>query len=154
MSIAKMLYPDFKHPEGDYMPIVNHAGDVLVSHTPEAPKGDAFFLLKGHDGRFGFMVFGFGSCSGCDALQGCKTIEELDYLITALLSGVRWFQSLDDCIHFMQHTEPLLPMESTDWLWESLGDALNNWYFSDAEFKVFRAICAGYYWGVKKAGYS
>lgn len=53
-------------------------------------QGDLFFLLRDGD-RYGFLVFGYGSCSGCDALEGCygnpKAMEELR---DELWESVRW----------------------------------------------------------------
>jgi hypothetical protein len=42
-------------------------------------------------GAPGFLTFGWGSCSGCDALQACSTYRDLAELMASLASGVIWF---------------------------------------------------------------
>lgn len=41
----------------------------LVFKAVGSYQGDYFVLVKGPDGQYGFLVIGYGSCSGCDGLQ-------------------------------------------------------------------------------------
>jgi hypothetical protein len=100
MSIAqaKTLFPDcqtdgsFDSPY-DYSPIINSFGQVVLQVDDDDYQGDTFALLS-KDGSFGFLSFGWGSCSVCDALQGCESYEELGGLIAGLEHGIKWFDSL------------------------------------------------------------
>lgn len=52
-------------------------------------QGDSVTLLK-KNGKFGFVVFGYGSCSGCDALEACDSLEELEALRDSLEAQIKW----------------------------------------------------------------
>jgi hypothetical protein len=100
MSIekAQALFPNCQkaewfHAPCDYSPIINSFGQVLVQVDEDDYSGDTFALLS-KDGQTGFLQFGWGSCSGCDALQGCESYKELGELIENLESGIKWFDSL------------------------------------------------------------
>lgn len=58
-------------------------------------QGDTRALIKGKDGRYGYLKFGWGSCSGCDALQACRSYENLGELISELQQAVRWGTATD-----------------------------------------------------------
>lgn len=77
----------------DYSPIIDSFGDVVVRVDDDDYYGDSFVLLRKND-QYGFLCFGWGSCSGCDALQGCETVEQLDELINELRESINWFDSL------------------------------------------------------------
>lgn len=46
-----------------------HDCETLIWEAVGDYQGDYFVLVKGPDGRYGFTVIGYGSCSGCDGLQ-------------------------------------------------------------------------------------
>lgn len=93
MSLAKELYPDFE-PYGYryYQPIINHFGTVLLQVDDEGHHGDSRILYrdKNDDQRFGLLIFGWGSCSGCDALQACSSLDEIDDLISVTKNDIKW----------------------------------------------------------------
>jgi hypothetical protein len=100
MSIekAQALFPNCQKAKwfdapSNYSPIINSFGQVLVQVDEDDYSGDTFALLS-KDGQTGFLVFGWGSCSGCDALQRCESYKELGELIENLESGIKWFDSL------------------------------------------------------------
>lgn len=98
MSLARQLYPNAfqrKYQAIDsYEPIINHLGTPLVRKYAGSYL-DALFLLRTATG-YGFLVFGYGSCSGCDALQACKSYEDVDYLIDGLIASMKTFDTLAD----------------------------------------------------------
>ena len=85
-NIAEQLYPDFEDTWGiyDYTPIIKYFGEVLLRKDIGHYQGDTLILYKHDDGSYSFLAFGWGSCSGCDALLSCKTLEEVNDLIENL----------------------------------------------------------------------
>lgn len=69
--------------------------DVEFEEHDNDYQGDSYYLLR-DGGRYGVLVFGWGSCSGCDALQSCDTLSEVTALRDSLWESVRWFDSRDD----------------------------------------------------------
>lgn len=103
-SLAETLYPEcryrtyngrtyFDSPD-DYTPIIQSFGHVIVRTDEDDYEGDTFVLL-GKDDRYGFLVFGWGSCSGCDALQACGSFAAIDTLITQLENTIHWFDTFE-----------------------------------------------------------
>lgn len=70
-------------------------GDVLVLDWDEGWGGDGRAVLR-RQGRFGFVVIGWGSCGGCDALQLCRSYREIEGVIRRVENSIRWFDSLGD----------------------------------------------------------
>ncbi len=68
--------------------------ETIVKVDEEAYQGDSWALLRGQDGRLGYLQFGWGSCSGCDALQGCDTPEEVVKLRDELYASIKWFSTI------------------------------------------------------------
>lgn len=100
MSKAMQLYPDigrdgYFYGPCDYQPIIDSFGNVLAQVDDDDYQGDTRVLLE-KDGRYGFLNFGWGSCSGCDGLQACTSYSEIDALISGLESDVKWFDTLDE----------------------------------------------------------
>lgn len=96
-------------------------GEAIVNVDAGDYQGDTYVLLK--DGnRYGYVTFGWGSCSGCDALQACSSFEEVADL----------FESIEGAVH-----------------WEPTADAMLNWWkakdwegtyvWHEAELKEFAA---------------
>jgi len=99
---ASELYPDFRegYSTGDYYPILESFGEILVQSDDDDYQGDSRVLYRDAD-RYGILIFGWGSCSGCDALQAADTLKEVDELIAGLADGIRW-GSLGETIDYMK----------------------------------------------------
>lgn len=97
-TTATALYPDrFKsHFDApcDYTPIINDLGTVLVRHDDDDYQGDTRLALKLGPKLYGFVVIGWGSCSGCDALQASDTPAAVDELIADIRRDVKTFPTL------------------------------------------------------------
>lgn len=52
-------------------------------------QGDSRLLLKDGD-RWGILIFGWGSCSGCDAFEGCSGLAAYTELRDQLWNGIHW----------------------------------------------------------------
>lgn len=102
--MRKPYYPDgeewFDAP-GDYVPLLESLGyDILLQVDDKDYQGDSRVLFKDGD-RYGVLVFGWGSCSGCDRLLGCDSYKEIDELRDSLDSGIQW-GSLAETIAYLQ----------------------------------------------------
>jgi hypothetical protein len=84
----------------NYEDLIGSFGIVLVQEDSDDYQGDTFALLLGDDKRLGFLVFGWGSCSGCDALQACNTNAEVAELRNELMDSIRWFESVYEAAQF------------------------------------------------------
>ena len=59
----------------DYENIVSCFGEIRIELHDDDYQGDERYLLE-KNGKYGYIIIGFGSCSGCDWLQGCSTKKE------------------------------------------------------------------------------
>ena len=73
-----------------YDPILNAFGKIVCRVDDRAYSGDSRVLYDEGD-KIGFLMFGWGSCSGCDALQACRTLEEVQKLCDKLQDSIKWF---------------------------------------------------------------
>ncbi len=74
----------------DYQPMLESFGhDIVLQVDEDDYQGDSYVLFRDAD-RYGYLRFGWGSCSGCDALQGSKTIEEVEELRQELFDSIQW----------------------------------------------------------------
>ena len=87
-----------------YQPIIDSFGKVLVQVEDNDYQGDTRVVYE-KDGQYGFLNFGWGSCSGCDALQACSSEKEVDDLIDSLEQDVKWFASLDELKNYLTAKE-------------------------------------------------
>jgi hypothetical protein len=103
---ARKLWPD--ESEGqylcvyDYEPLLKTLAPVIVLQVDDEDyQGDSRVLFRDGD-RWGVLLFGWGSCSGCDALQACDTWEEIAQLRNQLAADVHWEPSKADMLHYIE----------------------------------------------------
>ncbi len=65
--------------------------DILLQVDDRDYQGDTRVLFDDGSGRVGWLQFGWGSCSGCDALQACESQDQVDALAAQLRAEIRWF---------------------------------------------------------------
>lgn len=75
---------------------------VLEKHDNDY-QGDSYYLLKNGD-EYGILIFGWGSCSGCDALEGAMSMEEVTDLRDSLWGAVTW-RSFEDTATYVGHKD-------------------------------------------------
>lgn len=63
--------------------------EILAWETFGSYQGDYAVVVKRNE-MLGFLVIGYGSCSGCDALEACDTQEEYDSLMSSVLNSISW----------------------------------------------------------------
>lgn len=113
---------DVKDYNYGYEGLVDSFGvEVVFSEHDEDYQGDSFYLLKDAEGRYGFLNFGWGSCSGCDAYEAIRGDgnDALEELRDELWESVSWFDSLEDLRVYLLDNNKL------------------NWYGYRKTFKVF-----------------
>lgn len=94
MTTAKEIYGDERRCWYDYQPMLDEFGNIVLQCDEDNYQGDSFIIYE-KDGKYGYLTFGWGSCSGCDALQACDTIDEVQELMDGLYSDIIWFESLE-----------------------------------------------------------
>ena len=128
MKKAKEIYEHDRFSSWyDYQPMLDEFGEILIQVDEEGYSGDSFLIYK-NDSKYGLLVFGWGSCSGCDALQACDTIDEVQELMDGLYNDIIWFDSLQ---------------ELKDYLSDDSSEELKWYYYSDI-FKEFREKVLNY----------
>lgn len=83
-----MIYEPF-YPSDSYDSMVASAGTIVKDWNIGDYQGDFVYLLKNED-KFGFVVVGYGSCSGCDALENCSNQEQVDQLKESIINDIFW----------------------------------------------------------------
>ncbi len=97
---VKTIYPDDGSQYqywSDYQPMLEAFGTIAVQHDDCDYQGDSRVLFD-CDGRVGHLVFGWGSCSGCDALQACDTYDDLQNLCDSLQDDILWFDTYQEAL--------------------------------------------------------
>jgi hypothetical protein len=104
-EVCARLFPDAMKLDEDgcyaydsrpsYRQLVDKMGEVVFEATDNNYQGSSYFLLKDANGRHGYLEFGWGSCSGCDALEAACSAEDIGNLWTELNEKIQWFDSLE-----------------------------------------------------------
>jgi hypothetical protein len=78
---------------------------VLVEDQDDDYEGDSRYLLK--SGRqYGVLVFGWGSCSGCDALEAAgSNLAEVTALRDELWNSIRWEHGPRAMLNYFESTD-------------------------------------------------
>ena len=79
--------------DGDYGDLVSSFGYEMVREERVGDyQGDLYYLLRDGD-RWGFLAVGYGSCSGCDALQACEKPTDVESLRESIHNNILWANS-------------------------------------------------------------
>jgi hypothetical protein len=84
-----------------YQPMIDSFGETLVVGSGRGYQGDTYVLLE-DAGLIGLIIFGWGSCPGCDALQGCKNYNDLQMLYDSMKSRIQWWESAEDALRYFE----------------------------------------------------
>jgi len=84
-----------------YQPMIDSFGKVLIQVDDNDYQGDTRVLLEKAN-SIGLIIFGWGSCSGCDALQGCENMDDLQKLYDSMESSVKWFASAEQALCYFE----------------------------------------------------
>lgn len=77
-------------------------------------QGDTWLLVQDKSGRIGYLTFGWGSCSGCDALQACTNWEDVANLYNDLEASIQWFPDKAAALKYFSEKD-----WSLDWSWHT-----------------------------------
>lgn len=106
MKTIKELYPDLgDEPFNgvyDYSPLIESIAPIVIQADDHDYQGDSRILFF-HENRYGYLQFGWGSCSGCDALQACESISQIEALRDELVSQIRWFNTKEETLEFFNN---------------------------------------------------
>lgn len=106
---------EFGYYAGGYSSLVEAMpGEVALWVTGGSYQGDHYVLLKQHD-LYGYLSIGYGSCSGCDALESCESFAEVKHLYEELMSDIVW-RKADAMIEFF--TDKTRPENRWEWFEE------------------------------------
>ena len=95
MKTAKEIYEDDKWGWDDYQPMLDSFGKIIIQIDDEYFHGDSRLIYE-DNGKYGYLQFGWGSCSGCDALQACDDLNDVQELMDSLNDRIKWFDSLHE----------------------------------------------------------
>lgn len=107
MKDIREVFPDALYSDGtwsgayDYYRLVESMGyEILIWTDVGQYQGDSLVLLRNGE-RYGILVFGWGSCTVCDALQSCKNYEEIEALRSSLHESIVWMRK-DEVIPYVK----------------------------------------------------
>jgi len=103
-------YPNARHSGDDvyysfcgYDPLLMSMGfDIVLKVDDDDYSGDSRLIFK-HGDFYGLLIFGWGSCSGCDSLQGCSSYEEVEQLRKELFNSIKWSSASELLEYFEKH---------------------------------------------------
>lgn len=96
---------------GDYQPMIEAFGNIAIQVDDNDYQGDTRVLYD-NDGKIGVLIFGWGSCSGCDALQACENMEEVQELCNSLQDDIKWFDSKEEALEWANEKD-----WAAEWFW-------------------------------------
>jgi hypothetical protein len=112
-----MTYEYYSAPMS-YDEIVATQGEIIKDWIIGSWQGDYVYLLKSGD-KYAFTVIGYGSCSGCDALEGCESDEEFNELKEDIVNSIVW-GTKQDVLDYVTNQEA------------------NRWYFHEEDWVEIR----------------
>lgn len=76
-------------------------GQIVVHKSIGDYQGDTLILFYNKKEKmYGVLNFGWGSCSGCDALEGCEDLDDHVNLFLHLQDSTKWMSS-DELINWL-----------------------------------------------------
>lgn len=97
------VYPGDEGYFSDYDKLLGSYGyEIVVKEDEDGYQGDSLVLFR-KEGRYGFLCFGWGSCSGCDALQACGSIEDVEDLRKELHRSITWGNAAESLKYVKEH---------------------------------------------------
>lgn len=101
MKTAKEIYSETDY-YSSYTPMLEAFGEIVIRVDDNDYQGDTRVLFREncYSHSYGYLQFGWGSCSGCDALQACNNIDEVQKLMDELKDSIKWFEDEAEALKF------------------------------------------------------
>ena len=98
---VKEIYKDEDESDcwSDYQPMLDAFGKIAIQIDDDDYQGDSR-LLYDENGKIGVLIFGWGSCGGCDALLACDSLEEVQELCDSLQGAIKWFDDKKQALEY------------------------------------------------------
>ena len=114
---AYLAYPELKKVDKnnigferlwDYQPILKLFGEIILQVDDNDYHGDSRVIYKfrgdeENEYKYGYLQFGWGSCSGCDALKACRTVHEVEDLIDMLDRQTIRFSNAQEALEYFEN---------------------------------------------------
>lgn len=123
---GKWMDQDYPWFDGSYNDLIEDFGSVVLSETFGSYQGDMFYVFE-KDGQYGFLEVGYGSCSGCDALEACQSISDLYDLQASLRSSIRWFDTYSELKDYAMSDDRSLQWYSHEPGWPEFLEKVKNY---------------------------
>jgi hypothetical protein len=102
---------------------------VLAVHDGEYHGDTRCVVYRPDTGEWGFLCFGWGTCSGCDSLCACDTAEEIEELRDHMFDQTVWRANPRELLDFLQ---------AHDWEGDHGGDG--KMQFAAESVRLVRAV--------------
>lgn len=150
-SVDRETFPDSVYESWNgppsYEELIESLGvEIYRQKTFGSYQGDVVMILKDtysnnreYVTRYGFLIFGYGSCSGCDSLRACSSFKDVEEIRNQLESQIKWF---DNDMESGGLTKLENWMKKHDWKGDyigscfyEIGDCKHNKKFGEKLFK-------------------
>jgi len=139
-------YEKFVTGESDYSRLINSSDEweVIIEVNDNNWSGDILFLLKSKtkDDLYGYLTFGYGSCTGCDAYLRAEAVglEELEKLRDELISQIH-SDSKDQLMEWLFNTHDWEGTHLDEELVDEFCTAVKDWYNGNRKVKDVYILC-------------
>ena len=89
----------------NYEQLIGSFATILAQGSDHDYQGDSIVAVQHHNGLYGLVIFGWGSCSGCDALQACNSIGELAELAEYIEGRTMWFDTFEELVEHVHNKD-------------------------------------------------
>lgn len=101
-DMREVYEPDDNWGWSDYDLMLKSFGEVICQGDFGSYQGDTLAILF-DDGKYGYILFGWGSCSGCDALQACYgDMDKLNDLAKRMWDSIVWYDTPQELIDWLK----------------------------------------------------
>jgi hypothetical protein len=112
MKTIEELYPDLVDNDdgyfwstGNYQPMLESFGKIELQVDDKDYQGDSRLIYSDDNNRYGLLIFGWGSCSGCDALQACNNLQDIEQLRQRLSNSVKWYDTSQELLAYINEKD-------------------------------------------------
>lgn len=123
VDVRKIYGDEGRYGWYDYQPMIDAFGKIAIQVDDDAFQGDSRVLYD-ENGKIGCLIFGWGSCSGCDSLQACRGWDDVQELCDELQNDIKWFENKKEAL-----------------VWFKTHDWEGNYYGHSCETKEFIQKC-------------